>query len=454
MAGTPQSNLPWIKREDTWAIIIALALTTVITITYLSGGFALFKSMAVSISSWSNDFSKVTAGLNKNPAGLYLLFGFFLVAFTLGAKVMGYNVKRFVAAFTVLFILSVIITILGSNKFMKDYQLETPLLALMIGMIGSNLFKLPNWFQEGLRTEFYVKTGIVLMGATLPFTIIMKAGPLAMLQATIVAFVTFFSIYFAATKLFGLDPRFGATLGAGGSICGVSGSIAVGGACRAEKEHVSIAISLVVIWAVIMIAILPAAAKHIGMAPGPAGAWIGTSEFADAAGFAAAEQYNALADLPKGDDRAVKTFTLMKVVGRDMFVGLWALLAAILSVTLWEKKNLAQSERIDYGEVWRRFPKFVIGFFVASIFTTLIIANLDPKLGSAYSKDALGVIKNLRGWTFTWTFLSIGFTTRFRDLAAAGWKPFLAFTIGVLINVPLGYWLSNVIFVDYWLSVK
>ncbi|MPM66588.1 hypothetical protein SDC9_113498 [bioreactor metagenome] len=434
-------------------MIIALLLVLGITVTYFAGGIQFFKSMAVSIPSWSNDFSKVSASFSKNPAGLVTLLGFFLLCFTFAAKVMGYDVKRFAASFLVLYIISVFITIAGSNKFMKAYQLETPILALVFGMLVVNFVKLPKWFEEGLRTEFYVKTGIVLMGATLPFTTIMKAGPLAMLQAAIVSITTFFTIYWAATKLFKLDPRFGATLGAGGSICGVSGSIAVGGACRAEKEHVSIAISLVVIWAVIMIALLPIVAHNIGLAPGVAGAWIGTSEFADAAGFAAAEQYNALAGIPN-DDRAVKAFTLMKVVGRDMFVGLWALMAAILSVTLWERKSLAQSERVDYGEVWRRFPKFVIGFFVASIFTTLVIASLDPKMGAGYSKEALGAIKTFRGWTFTWTFLCIGFTTRFRSLAAAGWKPFLAFTIGVLVNVPLGYYLSTVVFAEYWMGIK
>lgn len=454
MAGVPQSSLPFIKREDTWAIIIALFLTVVITIAFMAGSMGMFKAMAVSIPGWSDDVSKVTSAMGKSIGGILTLFVFFLVAFGVGANVMGYNVKNFALGFTVLFVISVIITALGANKFMKDYQLETPILALLFGMIVSNLVKLPAWFQEALRTEYYVKTGIILMGATLPFTIIMKAGPLAMLQATIVSVVTFFSIYWAATKLFGLDPRFGATLGAGGSICGVSGSIAVGGACRAEKEHVSVAISLVVIWAVIMIAVLPAVSLKLGMAPGPAGAWIGTSEFADAAGFAAAEQYNAAANLPKGDDRAVKTFTLMKVVGRDMFVGLWALMAAILSVSVWEKKKLAESERIDYGEIWRRFPKFVIGFFIASIFTTVVIAMMAPKMGAGFEKEALGVIKTLRGWTFTWTFLSIGFTTRFRELTSFGWKPLAAFTIGVLINVPLGYYLSNILFVDYWMNVK
>jgi uncharacterized integral membrane protein (TIGR00698 family) len=449
-----QSQLPMIKREDTWAIIIALGLTLLMTAAFLGGSISFFKPLAVSFPTWTTDFGKVSAALSKNTLGLIYLFVFFIGTFAIGAKVMGYNVQRFLGGFTVLFIISVVVSIFGSNKFMKDAQLETPLLALLVGMVVSNTMKLPDWFTEALRTEYYVKTGIVLMGATLPFTIIMSAGPLAMLQATIVACVTFFSIYLSAVYLFKLDPRFAATLGAGGSVCGVSGSIAVGGACRAEKEHVSVAISMVVIWAVVMVAVLPTAAVQMGLAPGPAGAWIGTSEFADAAGFAAAQQYSSLAGLPVENDQAVKTFTLMKVVGRDMFVGLWALLAAIASVTLWEKKKIGESERIDYGEVWRRFPKFIIGFFAASIFTTLVILALDPKVGSGYSKDALGIIKNLRGWTFTWTFLAIGFTTRFRELTSFGWKPLAAFTIGVIINVPLGYWLSNVVFMEYWLGVK
>ncbi|MDT8901787.1 YeiH family protein [Anaeroselena agilis] len=447
MAGAPQSALPWYEREDTWAIIIGLGLTFLITIAFFIGAAGFFKTMAVGVSTWT-DAGKMFGTLGSKVPGVIILFVFFLAAFSIAAKTMKINVGNYAAGFTVLFIISVAITALGANKFLKTWQLETPLLALLFGMLISNTITLPKWFQSALKTEFYVKTGIVLMGATLPFTIILKAGPMAMMQATIVAATTFFSIFWAATKLFNLDPRFGACLGAGGSICGVSGSIAIGGACRAEKEHVSVAISMVIVWAVVMVILLPIWCKALGMEPGPAGAWIGTSEFADAAGFAAAAAI--------GDERAVKTFTLMKVVGRDMFVGIWALLVAWLSVTVWEKKegNGNGSERVDIGEIWRRFPKFVIGFFVASIFTTVLIAAMAPKMGAAYSKQVLGPIKNLRGWTFTWTFLSIGFTTRFRELTSFGWKPFAAFTIGVLINVPLGYWLSNHVFVSYWLGVK
>ncbi|HWR42983.1 YeiH family protein [Sporomusa sp.] len=436
----------WYKKEDYWAIIIALGLILIGTIAFFSGTAKLLSTMAINIPGWSADFSKITGYLIGNWVGIAYLFGFFAIVFTGAGRILGHRSGNYFASFSVLFILSVIVSVLGSNKLLKDWQLETPLLALLVGMIISNTVRLPQWFQTGLRTEFYVKTGIVLMGATLPFTVIMQAGPLAILQATIVAVTTFAAIYFAATRLFGLDQRFGATLAAGGSICGVSASIAIGGACRAEKEHVSVSISMVIIWAVAMIFLLPVMAKALGLAPGPAGAWIGTSEFADAAGFAAAEAM--------GDERAVKTFTLMKVVGRDMFVGIWALLVAFLSVTRWENKTAEEASRVSASEIWRRFPKFIIGFFAASIFTTLVIAYLDPKLGATFTKEVIGPIKSLRGWTFTWTFLCIGLTTRLKELTSFGWKPLAAFAVGVIINVPLGYLLSNVLFVDYWLGVK
>lgn len=432
----------WLKKEDGWSILLGIGFVVVASVLFLLGAEKVLSLFSASAPKWAT-FDELAQKLPSKLPNFIWLYALFAGLLTLGAKSLGLNAGRFFKGFSALYWFTSLILILSNNEALKSWQLESPLLALFIGLIVGNFVKLPAWFSESLRTEYYVKTGIVLMGATLPFSLILSAGPAAIGQALIVSVVTFGTIYGVAVKL-GLDRRFAACLGAGGSICGVSGSIAIGGACKARQEHVSVAISLVVVWAVAMIFILPFLCKMLNLPAGVAGAWIGTSEFADAAGFAAAEAI--------GDERATQAFTLMKVVGRDMFVGVWAFLVAILSVTVWEKKSASESERVDYQEIWRRFPKFIIGFFVASLLTTLVIANLDATMAKEYD-NVLKFLKNLRGWFFTLTFLSIGLTTRFKDLTAVGVKPFIAFTVGVAVNLPLGYWLSNHVFVDYWLSL-
>lgn len=432
----------WLKKEDGWSIVIGIGFVVVASVLFLLGADNILALFSASAPKWAT-FGELVQKLPSKLPNFILLYMLFAGLLTLGAKSLGLNASRFFKGFTALYWFTSLILILSNNETLKSWQLESPLLALFIGLIVGNFVKLPAWFSESLRTEYYVKTGIVLMGATLPFSLILSAGPAAIGQALIVSVVTFGTIYGVGVKL-GLDRRFSACLGAGGSICGVSGAIAIGGACKARQEHVSVAISLVVVWAVAMIFILPLLCKALGLPAGVAGAWIGTSEFADAAGFAAAEAI--------GDERATQAFTLMKVVGRDMFVGVWAFLVAILSVTVWEKKSASESERIDYQEIWRRFPKFILGFFVASLLTTIVIANLNANMVNDYD-NVLKFLKNLRGWFFTLTFLSIGLTTRFKDLTAVGIKPMIAFTVGVAVNLPLGYWLSNHVFVDYWLSL-
>lgn len=432
----------WLKKEDGWSIVIGIGFVVVASVLFLLGADNILALFSASAPKWAT-FGELVQKLPSKLPNFILLYILFAGLLTLGAKSLGLNASRFFKGFTALYWFTSLILILSNNETLKSWQLESPLLALFIGLIVGNFVKLPAWFSESLRTEYYVKTGIVLMGATLPFSLILSAGPAAIGQALIVSVVTFGTIYGVGVKL-GLDRRFSACLGAGGSICGVSGAIAIGGACKARQEYVSVAISLVVVWAVAMIFILPLLCKALGLPAGVAGAWIGTSEFADAAGFAAAEAI--------GDERATQAFTLMKVVGRDMFVGVWAFLVAILSVTVWEKKSASESERIDYQEIWRRFPKFILGFFVASLLTTIVIANLNANMVNDYD-NVLKFLKNLRGWFFTLTFLSIGLTTRFKDLTAVGIKPMIAFTVGVAVNLPLGYWLSNHVFVDYWLSL-
>ncbi len=252
------------------------------------------------------------------------------------------------------------------------------------------------------------------------------AGPVAIVQAAIVSLVTFGVIYFSA-KRSGLDPRLAATLGTGGAVCGVSGAIAIGGAVGAKKQDVSVAISLVVVWAIVMIFVLPLAARALHLSTGVAGAWIGTSEFADA---------------------AVTAFTLMKVIGRDVWIGVWAFALSLIVTTRWERTGIQSASPSGAGEIWRRFPKFVLGFLIASAIVTVISRGYDY---AAYKKEVLtGFVAPLQALRTFAFFLSIGLTTRLREFVSVGARPFYAFTLGVIVNVALGFVLSTQVFNDFW----
>ena len=334
------------------------------------------------------------------------------------------------------------------------YNLEPPLVALVLGLVLSNFVGLPRWLDAGFRVGFYVKTGIVLLGATLPFTLIVWAGPVAIFQASIVSIVTFLVIYLVALRL-GLDRRLAATLGAGGAVCGVSAAIAIAGAVGARREDAPVAITLVIVWAIVMIFALPFAAAALQLPAGVGGAWIGTSEFADAAGFAAAQAYGALAGsngIAGTGDQAVFAFTLMKVVGRDVWIGIWAFILAVIATTRWERT--AAGGKPDLAQIWWRFPKFVLGFIAASLLVTAATGGYSlAEFNKTVNPALVAPLKDLRSWAFIFCFLSIGLTTRFRELASAGSKPFLAFTAGVAVNVVLGFVLSAYVFAAHWTSL-
>jgi len=363
---------------------------------------------------------------------------------------MGHKLRNYIPGFVIIFFVSTLIFIISNSKFFHTYSLEAPLVALMVGLIWGNFFPVPNWMTDSLRTEYYIKTGIVLLGATLPLTLIVTAGPIAFLQATIVSVTTWAAIFFAATRIYKISPQFGAVLGAGGAVCGVSASIAVGGAVKAEQEQVAISISIVSLWALVMIFILPFLSKLMGLAPGIAGAWIGTSEFADAAGYAAAQTIAS----NSGSEAPIQTFTLMKVIGRDIWIGIWAFVLSVVSVVMWEKKSAGEVQTVGLKVIWNRFPKFVIGFFSASIIMSIAAANYTADEFDKLLKPLLiSPIKVLRTWTFIFTFLCIGLTTRFKELSKFGLPPFWAFTMGVAVNVVLGFLLSTIIFAGYWSAI-
>ena len=449
----PRESTGWLLelfgKEDWWAVWIGLAIVVVAALLFADG--SSIKWLAVSPKPWST-LPDIGTQLASHALQYVALFVVWAALFGAGARSVGIRLGQFVPAFAFVFILTIPIFALGVWTQAARYSLEPPVVALVVGLLLSNFARLPAWMDAGFRVEFYIKVGIVLLGATLPLTLILWAGPVAILQAAIVSLITFGVIFFVATRL-GIDRRLAAVLGAGGAVCGVSGSIAVAGAIGAKKEDGPIAITLVIIWAIVMIFVLPLVSSALGLSTGVAGAWIGSSEFADATGLAAAQFYAGHAGhdprIAGTADNAVATFTLMKVVGRDIWIGVWAFVLSIVATTRWEGTGV--NVRPDAGEIWRRFPKFVLGFLVASLIITAFSHQLTfSAFTKTFTSDLVGPIKDLRTWAFTFCFLSIGLTTRFRALAAAGSRPFWAFTSGVVVNVLLGFVLSALVFGSYW----
>ena len=135
-----------------------------------------------------------------------------------------------------------------------------------------------------------------------------------------------------------------------------------------------------------------------------------------------------------------------------MWIGIWTFILALIAVTVWERSET--NSKVQVGQIWWRFPKFVIGFLIASVLTTLIVhGNTLGDYNKLVKPSLIAPITSLRTWAFTFSFLSIGLTTRFRELAGAGIKPVLAFTAGVVVNVILGYVLSVIVFGHYWSSI-
>lgn len=444
-----------LKKEDWWAIWLGLGIVLAAWIAFASG--TSLRWIAVSPVAWTN-LSELTAHFAAAWPRYLAQFALWLAVFSLSMRIMGVNLREFVPAFVFVYVAAVVIASLGTWTYASRYNLEAPLVALLLGLVISNFIGLPRWLDAGFRVEYYIKTGIVLLGATLPFTLIVWAGPVAILQATIVAVTTFLVIYFVGKRL-GLDRRLCAVLGAGGSVCGVSASIAIAGAVNAKKEHAPIAITMVVIWAVVMIFFLPLVSRALGLHAGVAGAWIGNSEFADAAGFAAAQAYGNLAEqLPEIEgtaEDAVNTFTLMKVVGRDVWIGIWAFILSIVATTRWEEAGAAGGRaKADPLVIWQRFPKFVLGFAVASLFVTAIASGYTrEEFDAVVTPDFVAPVRTLRTWAFIFCFFSIGLTTRFRELASAGARPFWAFTSGVVVNVIIGFVLAVLVFGSYWATL-
>lgn len=347
------------------------------------------------------------------------------------------KVKSFLISFPLVLSLAILAVWVSQFSWAKFYGLEYVFWAIIFGLVVSNTISLPEKLKAGLKTEAFIKIGLVLLGVEIDFGKMLVIGLPGLIQALFVVLIVWYFAYYISLKL-GLKKSFASVLATGVSICGVSAAIAAGGAVKGDKKEVAYVISLIILIAIPMLLSQPFIARTLSLKPEVAGAWIGGTIDTTPAVVAAGELVYPKAIY--GEAAASKTLTVASIVkmSQNALIGLAAFLLAIYWVLKVEK---APEEKPSIMEIWFRFPKFILGFILASIIVSTGI--LDPNIAK--------ITKDIRGWFFALAFVSIGLDARIKELLKLDeGKPFIAFIIAqvfnILLTLALAYLLFGILF--------
>jgi uncharacterized integral membrane protein (TIGR00698 family) len=351
---------------------------------------------------------------------------------------VGLVVLFLLAALTRFLELNVPVWLKGTALADVAKAVEYPVYAIILGLLANAALAaldLRERLRGAFRTEFFIKTGLVLLGASINLSVIVSAAGPAIVQAVALITIVFLFTWWLG-GVAGIDDRLRALLAAAVSICGVSAAIAAAGAVQAKKEQLAYAASLVVIFAIPMIFIQPWLATSMGLPQAVAGAWIGGNIDTTAAVTAAG------AIVGEG---ALQIATIVKVT-QNALMGFVAVLLTLYFVLRVERSEGA--ERPGPGEIWRRFPKFVLGFIAASIIATWWLSTVPADQG----KSTIAIVNALRTWFLILAFVSIGLELRVVSIREAGWKPIGVFAAAAVVNLALALALASFLFSSFAIS--
>ena len=431
-----------LKKEDWLAVWIGFIVIALGAVAVLTGWFDF---SAAKFSTWviGEEGIKKAVPLAEQ-LGNWIFWRKLLVTvlvlgilFTLGIKLQGEKVSKFIPAFIVLFVIAIIVRFVSAEYTLNRY-LEWAFWALLIGLLISNTVGTPEWLKPAIRTEFYIKTGLVIMGFSVLFSNIAKFGLYGLGIAWVVTPIVIIFMWWFGTKVLKIGNKpLVITMASATSVCGTSAAIATGAAAKAKKEDLSLAISISIIFTILMMVFEPMIIRWVGMSNLMGGALIGGTVDSTGAVVLAG---NALG--PEAEQAAV----LVKSI-QNILIGFIAFFVAIFFATRVDKTG---DSKVGAGEIWNRFPKFIIGFFVASLVASFIIM---PATSGAQVKAINGVLDQYKNWAFVLAFTSIGLDTNFKSLAKQmqGGKVLWLYIVGQLFNIALtlfAVWflLSGVVF--------
>ncbi|TPG34054.1 YeiH family protein [Flavobacterium pectinovorum] len=393
---------------------------TVVILGFLIIGISLFIFLPeVPIFKWSNGTDLLKDVFDFGNLKIILLQFIYLISIgTIGAFLIGKSVKNFLLGFPIVYILTILALTIAGNTTIKGLNLEAVIFSLIIGLAIGNFFKLPEWFRTALSTEVFVKIGLVLLGTSVIFSDILKAGALGLFQALVVVLSVWYFAFWLCKKL-KVDDELTMMISSAVSICGVSAAIATSGAIKGDSKKLSYVISMVLVTAIPMMIFMPIIAKYFNFPEEVTGAWLGGSIDTSGAVVASGSLVG---------ETALKISTIVKF-SQNVLLGIAAFAISVYWTYTHNNSAEAKASKPTLGVIWERFPKFVIGFIVASlVFSFLITPEVRDEV-----KDSL---KNLQGIWFALAFTSIGLETNFKDLLSNNSKkPLYAFLLAQFFNV-------------------
>jgi len=291
------------------------------------------------------------------------------------------------------------------------------LLNAVLRALGAHAF-----IKPAMRTEFFLKVGLVIMGASVSLDQIVEKGAGGLIQALIMVSSVFYFTWWLGGKLH-VGNKLRAVMSAAVSICGVSAAIAAAGAVVARKEDISYVSTLVIVTALPMMVLMPWVADVIGLTDEVAGAWFGGNIDTTAAVVGAGTIHGKVAQ---------EVATVVKM-SQNVLIGFAAFFLALYFALVVERKP---DERPSLAIIWQRFPKFVLGFILVSILAS----------SGVFSGDQVSVLKDIYKWAFAMAFFSIGLELSLKDIGKMGWSPVLVYLAATVFNTLLALGVAYIIF--------
>ncbi|MFH1923272.1 MAG: putative sulfate exporter family transporter [Planctomycetota bacterium] len=387
----------------------------------------------------SSASKKLKAAKPVNQVGYLVVLGIVVMAlFGIGTHFMGKSVGKFALGFIFVFVLATLAQLFAAQTNIKDAGLGYAAWAILFGLLISNTIGTPRWVMPAVQTEYFIKTGLVLLGAEILFGKIVTIGIPGIFVAWVVTPIVLVTTYLFGQKVLKIPSKtLNITISADMSVCGVSAAIATAAACRAKKEELTLAVGLSLVFTSIMMVAMPMFIKAVGMPQILGGAWMGGTIDATGAVVAAGEFLG---------EKALYVAATIKMI-QNVLIGVIAFCVA----TYWCLKVDREAGRsVGVMEIWYRFPKFVLGFIGASIAFSLIYAAMGPDVGYTMIDNGVigGLTSSLRGWFFCLAFASIGLATNFRELKEhfKGGKPLILYVCGQTFNLCLTLLMAYIMF--------